>query len=226
MASCRDFTPGSLIFVHGRLSAGRKLTMAASQDSSSAFFRPVFASYPDAHQEFLRQACSAAAIRGDGQMSNRQVLRVWNARIVRDGYFQPIIEVYLRVHGPAQPTSGRCAHGQGDCPIRPLRRLRTGLDRPAGQVRGLEAQRKAIDDFVANRDATLVGRFTETGSGRKTNRAEPDAALTMARPNGTKARGHFPAHQGGAAGRKRTWETGHPERCGNAVGGMKGRCGA
>ena len=91
---------------------------------------------------------------------------------------------------------------------------------------GLEAQRRAIDDFVANRDATLVGRFTETESGRKTNRAEHDAALTMAQLNGTKARGHFPAHQGGAAGRKRTWETGHPERCGNAVGGMKGRCGA
>ena len=35
---------------------------------------------------------------------------------------------------------------------------------------GLEAQRKAIDDFAASRGATLVGRFTEIESGRKTDR--------------------------------------------------------
>ena len=49
---------------------------------------------------------------------------------------------------------------------------------------GLEAQRKAIDDFVANRDATLVGRYTEVESGRKNDRPELDAALTLARLTG------------------------------------------
>ena len=49
---------------------------------------------------------------------------------------------------------------------------------------GLEAQRMAIEDFIANRDATLVGRFTEIESGRKNDRPELDAALTLARLTG------------------------------------------
>ena len=49
---------------------------------------------------------------------------------------------------------------------------------------GLEAQRRAIDDFIANRDATLVGRYTEVESGRKNDRPELDAALTLARLTG------------------------------------------
>ena len=46
---------------------------------------------------------------------------------------------------------------------------------------GLEAQRKAIDEFTASRDATLVGRFTEVESGRRNDRPELDKALTLAK---------------------------------------------
>ena len=50
---------------------------------------------------------------------------------------------------------------------------------------GLEAQRKAIDDFTARRGATLVGRFTEVESGRKTDRPQLAEALTLSRLTGS-----------------------------------------
>ena len=46
---------------------------------------------------------------------------------------------------------------------------------------GLEAQRKAIDEFTAARGATLVGRFTEVETGRRNDRPELDKALTLAK---------------------------------------------
>lgn len=49
---------------------------------------------------------------------------------------------------------------------------------------GLAAQRKAIDDFAADRDATVLSRFTEVESGRKNVRPELDKALTLTRLTG------------------------------------------
>lgn len=49
---------------------------------------------------------------------------------------------------------------------------------------GLEAQRKAIDDFAASKDAQVLARFTEVESGRKNDRPELDAALNLARLTG------------------------------------------
>lgn len=49
---------------------------------------------------------------------------------------------------------------------------------------GLEAQRKAIDDFAVSRGAEVVGRFTEVESGRRNDRPELEAALSIARLTG------------------------------------------
>ena len=49
---------------------------------------------------------------------------------------------------------------------------------------GLEAQRKAIDDFAASRDAAVLARFTEVESGRKADRTELEQALDLARLTG------------------------------------------
>ena len=49
---------------------------------------------------------------------------------------------------------------------------------------GLEAQRTAIDAFVAARNATLLGRFTEVESGRRTDRPELGKALDLAKLTG------------------------------------------
>jgi DNA invertase Pin-like site-specific DNA recombinase len=49
---------------------------------------------------------------------------------------------------------------------------------------GLEAQRKAIDDFAASRDAEVLARFTEVESGRKADRPELKKALDLARLTG------------------------------------------
>ncbi|MCQ0972067.1 recombinase family protein [Paracoccus sp. TK19116] len=49
---------------------------------------------------------------------------------------------------------------------------------------GLEAQRRAIDEFLQSRSATLSGRFTEVESGRRNDRPELAAALTQARLTG------------------------------------------
>jgi len=49
---------------------------------------------------------------------------------------------------------------------------------------GLEAQRKAIDDFAASKGAQVLGRFTEVESGRRNDRPELEAALSLARLTG------------------------------------------
>lgn len=49
---------------------------------------------------------------------------------------------------------------------------------------GLEAQRKAIDDFAASKDAKVLARFTEVESGRKAERPELEKALTLAKLTG------------------------------------------
>jgi DNA invertase Pin-like site-specific DNA recombinase len=49
---------------------------------------------------------------------------------------------------------------------------------------GLEAQRKAIDDFAAGRCAEVLARFTEVESGGKDDRPELDKALQLARLTG------------------------------------------
>lgn len=49
---------------------------------------------------------------------------------------------------------------------------------------GLEAQRKAIDDFAALRGADVIGRFTEIESGRRNDRPELEKALNLARLTG------------------------------------------
>jgi DNA invertase Pin-like site-specific DNA recombinase len=49
---------------------------------------------------------------------------------------------------------------------------------------GLEAQRKAIDDFAQSRRAEVIGRFTEVESGQKDARPELTMALHLAKLTG------------------------------------------
>ena len=49
---------------------------------------------------------------------------------------------------------------------------------------GIEAQRQAIDGFVAQKKGTLLGRFTEVESGRNLNRPELQKALHLAKVTG------------------------------------------
>ncbi|MFN3207896.1 MAG: recombinase family protein [Roseovarius sp.] len=49
---------------------------------------------------------------------------------------------------------------------------------------GLEAQRKAIDDFAAAKNAQVLARFTEVESGRRNNRPELQRSLELARLTG------------------------------------------
>jgi DNA invertase Pin-like site-specific DNA recombinase len=49
---------------------------------------------------------------------------------------------------------------------------------------GLEAQRKAIDDYAATKGGTILARFTEVESGRKNDRPELEKALQLARITG------------------------------------------
>jgi hypothetical protein len=49
---------------------------------------------------------------------------------------------------------------------------------------GIEAQRQAIDGFVAHRNGTLTARFTEVESGRKPDRPELCKALHLAKVTG------------------------------------------
>ena len=49
---------------------------------------------------------------------------------------------------------------------------------------GIEAQRQAIDGFVAQKKATLLARFTEVESGRNPNRPELGKALHLAKVTG------------------------------------------
>jgi DNA invertase Pin-like site-specific DNA recombinase len=49
---------------------------------------------------------------------------------------------------------------------------------------GIEAQRQAIDGFVAQRKATLIARFTEVESGKNPDRPELGRALHLAKVTG------------------------------------------
>ena len=49
---------------------------------------------------------------------------------------------------------------------------------------GLAAQRHAIEAFAGARNATIIARFTEVESGRKTDRPELDRAMGLARLTG------------------------------------------
>ena len=49
---------------------------------------------------------------------------------------------------------------------------------------GIEAQRQAIDGFVAQRGAALIARFTEVESGRNPDRPELGKALHLAKVTG------------------------------------------
>ena len=49
---------------------------------------------------------------------------------------------------------------------------------------GLEAQRKAIENYANTKDATTLARFTEVESGRKNDRPELEKALQLARLTG------------------------------------------
>jgi DNA invertase Pin-like site-specific DNA recombinase len=49
---------------------------------------------------------------------------------------------------------------------------------------GLEAQRKAIEDYAATKGGTILARFTEVESGRKNDRPELEKALQLARITG------------------------------------------
>jgi len=49
---------------------------------------------------------------------------------------------------------------------------------------GLDAQRMAIDDFAASKDAQVLARFTEVESGGRTDRPELQNAIDLARLTG------------------------------------------
>lgn len=51
---------------------------------------------------------------------------------------------------------------------------------------GLEAQRRAIDEFAVSLGAFVIDRFTEVESGRKNDRPELDRALTLAKLTGAR----------------------------------------
>lgn len=46
---------------------------------------------------------------------------------------------------------------------------------------GLEAQQRAVEDFLRSRNATLVGSFTEVESGKRSDRPKLEEALSLAR---------------------------------------------
>ena len=69
-------------------------------------------------------------------------------------------------------------------PMRLVAYERVSTARQGRSGLGLEAQRKAIDDFAAGRGATVIGRFTEVESGRKADRPELAKALTLAKLTG------------------------------------------
>jgi DNA invertase Pin-like site-specific DNA recombinase len=58
---------------------------------------------------------------------------------------------------------------------------RVSTDRQGRSGLGLEAQQKAVQDYLNGGDWTLIGAFTETESGRKDDRPELDKALALCR---------------------------------------------
>ena len=72
------------------------------------------------------------------------------------------------------PATGAVRAARGLAPEAGLYRLCTGL----------EAKRKASDDFAALRGADVLARFTEVESGRENERPELAKTLTFAKLNG------------------------------------------
>ena len=61
---------------------------------------------------------------------------------------------------------------------------RVSTKRQGASGLGLEAQRKAIDDFLASRRAEVIARFTEVESGKLADRPELAKALHLAKVTG------------------------------------------
>ena len=64
--------------------------------------------------------------------------------------------------------------------------FRTSTQKQGRSGLGVEAQRKTVEDFLAGDDWEIVGEFTETESGRKSDRQRPQlrAALQLCRDKG------------------------------------------
>ena len=75
------------------------------------------------------------------------------------------------------------AHGRGPSP-RLVAYERVSTARQGQSGLGLEAQRKAIDDFAASRNAAITARFTEVESGKRADRPELLKALNLAKLTG------------------------------------------
>src|ERR1700722_18377308 len=64
--------------------------------------------------------------------------------------------------------------------------LRVSTDRQGASGLGLEAQRRAVADFLNGGNWQLVAEFVETESGAKTDRSKLADALALARAHGAK----------------------------------------
>ncbi len=73
---------------------------------------------------------------------------------------------------------------RADADLRLVAYERVSTARQGHSRLGLEAQRKAIEDFATSRDAQIIGCFTEVESGRKTDRPKLAEALGLARLRG------------------------------------------
>jgi DNA invertase Pin-like site-specific DNA recombinase len=74
--------------------------------------------------------------------------------------------------------------GSAATPARFVAYERVSTARQGASGLGLEAQRHTIEAFTATRGASLIGRFTEVESGRKSDRPELGKALDLARLTG------------------------------------------
>ncbi|SDD88678.1 recombinase family protein [Ruegeria marina] len=71
-----------------------------------------------------------------------------------------------------------------DPPLKLIAYERVSTEKQGRSGLGLEAQRKAIDDFAESRGGTVLARFTEIESGRKTDRPKLTEALALTRLTG------------------------------------------
>ncbi|WP_103761356.1 recombinase family protein [Roseovarius confluentis] len=69
-------------------------------------------------------------------------------------------------------------------PLKLVAYVRVSTARQGRSGLGLDAQRKAIDDFAAAKNAQVLARFTEVESGRRNNRPELQRSLELARLTG------------------------------------------
>ena len=75
--------------------------------------------------------------------------------------------------------------GTGENTLKLVAYERVSTARQGRSGLGLDAQRRAIDEFTAARDARLLARFTEVESGGRTDRPELGKALELARLTGS-----------------------------------------